>query len=292
MDLSMIKKAASSAKFFIDKNSPEILIFGGVAMGIAAAVIACKETTKLEEVSEKGKEEIEEVKKYPTAQTYKRDLTIAYARHAGRLVKLYTPAIILGGASISAVLGGHSILRQRNLAMAAAYSALDEGFRKYRSRVREELGEEVDRRMRFGGKEESVEVVETDEEGKKKKKKDKCVTYADCSDYARFFDCGSIKWTKNAEANLFTLKQLERYADEMLEARGHLFLNEVYDLLDIPRTQAGTVVGWIIEPGVPHEKVSFGLYDLDDEAKRRFVNGYEENILLDFNVDGIIYDKI
>ena len=291
MDLSMIKKAASSAKFFVDKNSPEILIFGGIAGMVVATVLACNETTKLEEVSEKGKEEIEEVKKYPTAQTYKRDLTIAYARHAGRLVKLYSPAIILGGASISAVLGGHSILRQRNLAMAAAYSALDEGFKKYRSRVREELGEEVDRRMRFGGKEESVEVMEADEEGKEKKKKVKGVTYADCSDYARFFDCGSVKWTKNADANLFTLKQLERYANEMLEARGHLFLNEVYDMLDIPRTQAGTVVGWILGDGNQNH-VSFGIYDLDDEAKRRFVNGYEENILLDFNVDGLIYDKI
>ena len=292
MDLTNIKKAASVAKLALDKRAPEILIFGGVAGMVTAAVIACKKTTKLEEVMEVGNKEIETVKKYPTAQTYKKDLTIAYAKHAGRVIKLYSPALILGGASISAVLSGHSILRQRNLAMAAAYSALDEGFKKYRERVVDELGEEVDRKFRFGGKEESVEVIETDEEtGKEKKKKVKGVTYSDCSDYARFFDCGSIKWTKNADANLFTLRQLERYANEMLQARGHVFLNEVYDMLDIPRSQAGTVVGWIL--GEDNQNyISFGLYDMDDEAKRRFVNGYEENILLDFNVDGMIYDKI
>lgn len=292
MNLDVIKKTIGGAQIALKQHSPEILIFGGVAGMVVATVLACKETTKLEEVMEKGNTAIEEVKKNKESETYKKDLTTAYILHAGRVIKLYSPSIVLGCASISAVLSGHSILRQRNLAMAAAYSAIDEGFKKYRSRVVDEFGEEVDRRMRFGGREESVEVVEQDPEtGKDKKKKVKGVTYSDCSDYARFFDCGSIKWTKSAADNLFTLRQLERYANECLEARGHIFLNEVYDMLDIPRTRAGAVVGWILGEGNQNH-ISFGLYDLEDEAKRRFVNGYEENILLDFNVDGLIYDKI
>ena len=291
MDLNAVKTIAGNAQLVLKKHSPEILIFGGIVGMVGATILACKETTKLEETVKKGHDEIEKVKENKESENYKRDLTFAYVHHGARVVRLYSPAILMGGASISAILGGHSILKKRNLAMAAAYSAIDEGFKKYRQRVAEEFGEEVDRRMRFGGKDESVQVVETDEEGKEKKKKVKAITYADCSDYARFFDCGSIKWTKNADANLFTLKQLERYANECLEARGHLFLNEVYDMLDIPRTRAGSVVGWILADGNQNH-VSFGIYDINDEAKRRFVNGLEENILLDFNVDGMIYDKI
>lgn len=291
MNLNAVKTIAGNAQLVLKKHSPEILIFGGIVGMVGATILACKETTKLEETVKKGTDEIAKVKETPDSENYKRDLTFAYIHHGARVIRLYSPAILMGGASISAILGGHSILKKRNLAMAAAYSAIDEGFKKYRQRVAEEFGEEVDRRMRFGGKDESVQVVEADEEGKEKKKKVKAVTYSDCSDYARFFDCGSIKWTKNADANLFTLKQLERYANECLEARGHLFLNEVYDMLDIPRTRAGSVVGWILADENQNH-VSFGIYDINDEAKRRFVNGLEENILLDFNVDGMIYDKI
>lgn len=291
MKFDNIKQLANAAKLALDKNSSEILIFGGIACGVAAIFMACKETTHLEETKEKCAAEIEEVKKDKDAPTYKRDLTFAYLQSVGRFARLYGPAVALEAASISAVCKGHSIMKERNLAMAAAYSAIDEGFKKYRRRVADEFGEEVDRRIRFGGQEESIQVTETDEEGKEKKKKVKGLNYVDCSDYARFFDCGSIKWTKNADDNLFTLRQLERYANECLEARGHIFLNEVYDMLDIPRTRAGAVVGWILGDGMQNH-ISFGLYDINDEAKRRFVNGLEENILLDFNVDGIIYDKI
>ena len=275
MDFNAVKTIAGNAQLVLKKHSPEILISRGIVGMVGATIMACKETTKLEDTIKKGVDEIEKVKEHKESETYKRDLTFAYIHHGARVVKLYSPAVLMGGASISAILGGHSILKQRNLAMAAAYSAIDEGFKKYRQKVVDEFGEEVDRRMRFGGKEESVQVVEKDEEGKEKKKKVK----------------GTIKWTKNADANLFTLKQLERYANECLEARGHLFLNEVYDMLDIPRTRAGSVVGWILADGNQNH-VSFGIYDINDEAKRRFVNGLEENILLDFNVDGMIYDKI
>lgn len=43
------------------------------------------------------------------------------------------------------------------------------------------------------------------------------------------------------------LRRQQDYANEMLKARGHLFLNEVYDLLDIPRSKAGQVVGWVYD---------------------------------------------
>ena len=63
----------------------------------------------------------------------------------------------------------------------------------------------------------------------------------------------------------------------------------------MPRTQPGTVVGWVKntdERDGSDGYIDFGLYDLDDPNKRAFVNGYNDAILLDFNVDGFIADLI
>ena len=90
------------------------------------------------------------------------------------------------------------------------------------------------------------------------------------------------------------LKDQQRYANDILKSKGHLFLNEVYDMLSIPRTKAGQVVGWIYDEKHPvgDNFVDFGIYDIYNERARDFVNGYERTILLDFNVDGNILDMI
>ena len=82
----------------------------------------------------------------------------------------------------------------------------------------------------------------------------------------------------------------QNFANDLLQARGHVFLNEVYDMLGIPRSQAGAVVGWVKEFGDGY--VDFGIFDGKTSQARSFVNGEERNILLDFNVAGVIYDLI
>ena len=86
------------------------------------------------------------------------------------------------------------------------------------------------------------------------------------------------------------LKQQQSYANDLLKSRGHLFLNEVYDLLGIQRTKAGNIVGWIYDEKNPvgDNFVDFGIYDINRPKNRDFVNGYERTIILDFNVDGDI----
>ena len=112
--------------------------------------------------------------------------------------------------------------------------------------------------------------------------------------YAKFFDDGCTGWTKDPEYNLMFLKDQQRYANDLLQSKGHLFLNEVYDMLGIPRTKAGQAVGWIYDEKNPvgDNFVDFGMYDMYNEKARDFVNGYERTILLDFNVDGNILDMI
>lgn len=113
------------------------------------------------------------------------------------------------------------------------------------------------------------------------------------SPYARFFDDSSPMWTRDSESNLRFLKHNQNYANDLLKSRGHLFLNDVYQLLGIPKTRAGQVVGWIYDPenGEGDNHVDFGIYH-DDQHSRDFVNGYEKSILLDFNVDGEILNML
>lgn len=294
--------------FKFKKHSPEILVGAGVAGVVASAVMACKATTKLDDVLAETKDTVDKIhdvtehpEKIPEGKEYtvedsKKDLTIVYTQAGVKLVKLYGPAVVLGTVSIAAIIGGHHILRKRNIALAAAYTAVDKGFKEYRGRVLERFGEEVDRELRYNIKAKEIEKTVTDANGKETVIKE-TVDVADpnlTSDYARFFDDGCTGWTKDPEFNLMFLKDQQRYANDLFKSKGHLFLNEVYDMLGIPRTQAGQVVGWIYDEKNPigDNFIDFGIYDIADERKRSFVNGYERTILLDFNVDGNILEMI
>ena len=268
--------------------------------------MACKATTKIDDVLAEQKENIEKTKNYVeehgysekyTKDDHKKDLTIFYSRSAVDLVKLYAPSVILGTVSITMIVNGHRILRKRNVALAAAYATVEKGFKEYRGRVIERFGEELDKELKYNIKAKEVEEVVKDEETGEEKIVKKTVSVADpnlYSDYARFFDDGCTGWTKDPEYNLMFLKDQQRYANDLLQSKGHLFLNEVYDMLGIPRTKAGQAVGWIYDEVHPvgDNFVDFGLTDIHNARVRDFVNGYERTILLDFNVDGSILDMI
>lgn len=112
-----------------------------------------------------------------------------------------------------------------------------------------------------------------------------------CSQYAIFFDDSCIGWTKDPEYNMHFLKERQTYCNCLLKSRGHLFLNEVYDILGIPRTKEGAVVGWVYneEKPIGHNFVGFGMAN---EHNADFINGYKNTIFLDFNVDGNILNYI
>ena len=301
-----VKTAAKKAMFNVKKHSPEILIVAGIAGVVTSAVMACKATMKVNEVLAETKENIDKVhdvmadqgisEKEYSKEDSARDLAIIYAKAGVKLAKLYGPAIALGGLSLTAIVCSNNILRKRNVALAAAYTAIDTSYKQYRSRVIEKFGENVDREMKYGIKAVQIEEKTVDENGKKKtvKKTVEVVNPYDYSDYARFFDVGNPNWEKDSEYNLMFLKRQQAYANDKLKANGYLFLNEVYDMLGIPKSKAGQVVGWIYDPenGTGDNYVDFGIYNVNREAARDFVNGYERTILLDFNVDGNIWEKM
>ena len=304
--MSKLTRTLNRVGLKLKKHSPEILVVTGVVGTVASAVMACKATTKIDEVLAETKDNIDKTKDYVekkgfsekyTEEDYKKDLTIFYAKGGLELVKLYAPSVALGALSITAILSGHNVLRKRNVALAAAYATVEKGFKEYRGRVVERFGEELDRELKYNIKAKEAEETTVDEKTGEEKVTKKTVNVADpnnYSTYARFFDDGCTGWTKDPEYNLMFLKNQQRYANDLLKSRGHLFLNEVYDMLGIPRTKAGQVVGWIYDEEYPNGDnfVDFGIYDLYNEKARDFVNGYERTILLDFNVDGDIMNLI
>lgn len=293
---TMVSRATGRGGIVLKKNSPEILMVTGVVGVIASTVMACKATLKADEVIDEAKRKLDSVKyakenlekeEYSDGD-YKRDLAVTYVQTGFEFIKLYGPAVLLGTASIGCILGSHNIMKKRNIALVAAYKAIETSFNNYRKRVIEDWGVDKDREYRTGIRHQLVnEVNENGEET------EKVVTTQDPNDhsqYARFFDEASVNWMKTPEYNLTFLKCQQNFANDLLKSRGHIFLNEVYDMLGIPRSQAGAVVGWVREVGDGF--VDFGIFDGESIAKRDFVNGYERSILLDFNVDGIIYDMI
>lgn len=133
----------------------------------------------------------------------------------------------------------------------------------------------------------------TQEKTDKNEESKKNLTARDCefSNYARYFDEACMGWTKDPEYNKVFLQVQQEYANELLKRRGHLFLNEVYDMLDIPRTKAGAMMGWIYDEEHPYGD-NFVDFGLGSERNRDFINGRGNTALLDFNVDGNILDLI
>ena len=294
----------------ISKASPEIFVGIGIGCMIAGTVFACKATLKADTVIKEKNETLGKVKAAREAvlnddedfkditedvysvEDYRKDLLITYSNAAKGFIKLYWPAILCGTVGIASILYGHNILSSRNVAIAAAYETVKEGYSEYRKRVVDELGEDADRRFRYGIQKKDIEIEEEKEDGtvktKTKKNADVLEGY---SQNAKFFDSSSPYWEKSSEHNLYFLRERQEYANHLLQTRGHLFLNEVFDMLGIPRTKQGAVDLWRYKcKDGTTGFVDFGIYELYREAARDFVNGYENVILLDFNTNGTIYD--
>lgn len=270
------------------KNSPHIFFAGGIVGFVGTTVLACRATLKVEEPLNELRGDIEAVKElYPKEgrdvnsdfeKEYYKDLGYVYGKGVLGITKLYAPSIILGVASIGALTGSHVQLTRRNSALTATLAAVTKAYDEYRDRVREAVGEERELEIYRGAHEEErdgklVQVVKDPSEW---------------SIYARIFDETSTRWEKSAEMNRLLLKCQQDYANNILIARGHLFLNEVYDMLGFEHTSAGAIVGWVYG-GDGDNYVDFGIFDAYNS---RFVNNLERSIILDFNVDGPIWDKI
>lgn len=298
--MKSVNGVASKAVMKLKKHSPEILVVAGIAGTVVSAVLACKATTKVAEILDETKGTLDTIhdgmetgaingQEY-TNEDGKKDTVEVYAQTGMKLAKLYGPAIILGTLSITSILASNNILRKRNVALGAAYAAIDKSFKEYRGRVIERFGEQVDTELKYGIKAKKFEEIEVDPETGKEKKVKKTVMVADPnlqSDYAVYFDSKSRNYETNPDYNRMFLKAQQAFANDKLQTRGHLFLNEVLDDLDLPRTPAGQIVGWTKDG--PDGYVNFRIVEVERETED---GRHEPALLLDFNVEGNIWEKM
>lgn len=290
------------------KHSPEILVGAGVIGTVTSTVLACKATTKLHDIIDETKTNVSMVHKgvedgkvvtliegKETVVPYdekdaQKDLTIHYAQCGLKLVKLYAPAVALGALSLTSIIASHRILTTRNAALGAAYSAVSKGFKEYRGRVIDRFGEELDRELKYNIQAKEVEETVVNEDGSENtiKKTVNVIDPNNMSPFARCFDETCPMWTRDWEHNRFFLEMQQKAANDILQRRGWIFLNEVYAMLGFDKTPRGHEVGWYYDASGERDCdnfVDFGLYDLNDENKRLFINGKEKAVWLDFNID-------
>lgn len=292
-----VSRTAARQILKTQKHSPEILFGLGVVGVVATVVTACKATLKVEDVLDEHAENLGKIRMAREAKPEryserdaKEDKAKVYIKSSIALGRLYGPSLAIGAVSIGCLAGSHNILSKRNAGLAAAYAAVEKGFNDYRRRVIDDQGEEKDREYRYGSTLETVETV--DEKGKTHKEQVRRIEPNGVSIYARFFDCTveGNRWSPDPEYNRMFLTSQQNYWNDLLRVRGHVFLNEVYQSLGLDHSKAGAVVGWVLnEDGDNY--IDFGM-TRDTPAVREFINGHESAILLDFNVDGVIYDKI
>jgi len=276
----------------LQKSSPTLLFGVGIVGVVGGTVLACRATLKMNTILDDASRKMTKVKEYDDSDYSEKDrehdLTLVRFQTGIQIAKVYVPAVAVSVIGIVALTGSHRILTNRNAALTAAYATLDQAFNQYRRRVIEKYGEDQDRDFRF-----DTELVQITDPDTNKKKTVSRIGPGEISGYARFFDPFSPSWSKDPEVNLFFLKCQQNYLNDLLKVRGHVFLNEAYDRLGMERSSAGAVVGWIMsKDGSTDNHISFGVFEGQTENSREFVNGREGAVLCDFNVDGLIYDKI
>lgn len=277
------------------QSSPTILFAGGIAGVIVTTVLASRATLRLDEKLTDVNDKLAQISETDilangveyTDKDKKHDKAIVLIGAAVDITKLYGPAFLVGVASITMLAGSHNILTKRNAAVTAAYAALDKGFREYRARVVEDLGEEKDRFYLNDVK--THRHAHVDENGKKTIVETHKATAT--SAYGRVFDRSNPNWTDRHENVLIFIKSVENMLTQQLQANGFLFLNDALKDLGFERNvEEGAVVGWMVGNGDGY--VDFGIWDDRNTVQAlNFIHGREDEIYINFNVDGLIFGK-
>lgn len=311
----IIKKGAWLAK----KYAPEILTYGGLISMVGGTVFACKQTPKAVEILNETKANLAAIKATKdeaeandgqiahttaegtvtmityTKQDYQKDLVLQHRNNAVSLAKTYAgPALLIIGG-VASVLGGHGILRKRNIATAAMLGSALEGFRKYRGNVIQDLGEAADKKYLYGLKKPQMIETINAETGEITKEPMAGPTgfeaIPDDPRYVMFSKTTCPEFYKgNLLSDLATLKTAQNHCNERLKIYGHLTVNEARELFGAKAIPEGMDNGWVID-GDGDGYVDFGLFDTVTGDPKAWVFEYvkEDNgIPVEFNIDGNI----
>lgn len=302
----------ANLKLWFKQNTPELLMVSGIVNSAAAVVTACVATLKVEKkVINPAKSKIVELhnKKDILSHregTTKQDLDAvdgeirkAYAKAGFKIAAYYAPSALLFGLSVASNVGSHNILKGRNIALASAFASLKSSYDLYREKVANKIGEEAEQAL-F----EDTEVKKVSSKDSKGREIVKTIVTPklDTDNICGCFwgpGCGQYDH-KIGAVNMTYLLQQEVYLNQALQAKGYVFLSEVYDRLGIRagvlgqrRLQAAQVVGWIFDPNdkTRDNYIDFGLHDANGkltEKAKDFQSGIADFVWLNFNFDGDI----
>lgn len=286
----------------ISKHAPTILSVTASAGVIATGVLAWNAGTHFEDCETRNWDRRRECQRnadsIPDEDVPKieRKLRIMFILDTARTV---APAVIVGAATITMIYFSNSISKKRLAAVGAAYTALQTAFDGYKKTMVDTLGEETVKKITAPklpnvGKT-AEEILSSDNKSDAADVVDAVIaSINDLSPYARIISEESSNcWDDNEDYTSENIKAVQVWANRRLERKGHLFLNEVYDQLGLSRTREGVVVGWIKNSENGDGYVSFG--DFDASIYRVPSDDYsrvDSNFIVDFNVDGMIWDKI
>lgn len=285
----------------ISKHAPTILSVTASAGVIATGYLAWKAGTRFEDVEgrdwERRKECLRNADTIPDEDVPKieRKNRILFILDTVRTV---APAAIVGAATITMIYFSNSISKKRLAAMGAAYATLQTAFDGYKRTMVEALGKEsvekiLKPKLPNVGKS-AEEILSLDNKSDAANVSDAVVNSLKAlSLYARIIsEESSTCWDPNEDYTSQNIAAVQLWANRRLERKGHLFLNEVFDQLGLSRTREGAVVGWL-KNGEGDNYVSFG--DFDASIYRVPSDDYtrvDSNFIVDFNVDGVIWDRI
>lgn len=253
-----LTRTVGKAVLFTKRHLPEILTYGGVATTVGGTALMCRATLKSDKVLTEAHEQ--------NTDEAKRKARVS-------VVKNFALPIIVEAAGIGMTLKGHNVLRKDNLKLAAANAIMAATLGKYRNKVRTEMDHQKEQEY-FAESQGLAEEEESD-----------LITEDKVGIYTAIFDELNSNWSRNPNDNIWFLKKTERYATQLLQARGYLFLNEVLTDLGCRPIPAGQYVGWVDSGYQGTRYVSFGLPS-DEHLLEAFKLG--EGVWLDFNVDGDI----
>jgi hypothetical protein len=289
-----VSSRAALAALKLQKHSPKLMFAAGVVGVVGTAVLAARASLRLEDVLESSATNLRDISLRTTdAKTYTeqdklKDKAYVQLKTVLAVGRLYAPAVGVGVLSIGLLAGSHTVLTRRNAALTAAYATLDQGFKQYRSRVVSELGEETDRKFLHAGEKSTLTTISDDG----KKTKIESLDGTEPSAYGVLFGPSNPNWNREQSYNFVFLRGVQNYLNDRLKTNGFVMLNDAYDELGVPRTTPGSVVGWVLG-GEGDDFVDFGIFD-DADALRiwDYCTGREDELYIDFNVDGVVYDKI
>lgn len=306
-----IKGLIAKGQLGFERNKGLIFTLLSAGLEIAAVIAMAKQAPKAEKILAPANRKIEKLKDemadteavanhlvYP--EDNKKEIKKIQRQTFVQLAKVYALPVIFTSASLAFMGGSYKVMRNKQIALGAAYVTLDNAFKQYRSRVKEKFGEEAENEIFRDNRKEKV--ITTNDDGKEI---EEVITRSYCGGpWEIIFDAASPLNARDGRTNWETLMRVQKQMNIELMSRGYLFLSDVLDELMIPKStiskpllEASKIIGWIYDPDDDNRAnwVSFGISDqaghpINDGAN--LFDGTDSCAQLSFNCDGnILFSK-